>query len=69
MKLTGKANDCLTEPWKDYLKDRANEAITNWQKDRGNYASSFPVSFFLCINKEAGISGSLINIYREERCV
>ena len=24
----------MTEPWKDYLRDRANEAITNWQKDR-----------------------------------
>ena len=25
--------------------DGANEAITNWQKDRGNYARNFPCLF------------------------
>ena len=43
-KLTGKKKGCWTGPWKDH-DCGANEAITNWQKDRGIHACGFPCLF------------------------
>ena len=45
-KLTGKKKGCWTGPWKDHACG-ANEAITNWQKDRGIHASGFPCLFLI----------------------